>query len=182
MTDTTTTSPELPRALGRTIRTIDSISIWSGRLFAWLAIPLIGSLVYEVASRYLLGAPTLWAFDVTYMLYGSHFMLVAAYTLYNKGHIRTDFVYRLLTPQWQGIVDSLLYALFFLPAMAVFLWFSFDFAYSSWIQGERSNLSPWLPPIYPLKTVLPMSAALLLLQGISELLKSLYAARHGRWL
>lgn len=166
---------------GSFIRTIDVISVWSGKISAWLVIPLMLGLVYEVISRYFFAAPTKWAFDITYMLYGSHFMLVAAYTLHQQGHVRTDFIYRMLPVRWQALIDAAVYVVFFLPAVAVFLWVSADYAYASWVQGERSNLSPWLPPIYPMKTVLPVSAALLLLQGISECLKSVHAVRAGKW-
>ena len=169
------------RRLLRIARAIDRLSVWSGKLFAWLVLPLTGVLVYEVVARYLFTAPTAWAYDLTYMLYGAHFMLVAAFTLQRQNHIRTDFVYRLLPARWQGALDAALYLVFFLPAIIVFLWFSWGFAADSWGQVERSIMSPWMPIIYPLKTVLPVSAALLLLQGISEFLKSLVAALEGRW-
>lgn len=172
---------DLPVPVSKLVRAIDALSIWSGKLFAWLVIPLTGALVYEVFARYLFSAPTQWAFDLTYMLYGAHFMLVAAYGLAKHDHIRTDFVYRLLPERWQAIIDATLYLVLFIPALVIFLWVTAEFAYESWLQGERSNLSAWLPPVYPLKTVLPVSAALLLLQGISEFIKSVYAAKRGRW-
>lgn len=173
--------PNVPPRVRRLLGIIDGISIWTGKAFAWLVVPLTGALVYEVISRYFFSAPTLWAFDITYMLYGAHFMLVAAYALAKHEHIRTDFLYRLMPVRWQATLDAWLYLLFFIPALAVFFWVSLQFAVDSWIQGERSNLSPWLPPIYPLKTALPVTAALLLLQGISEFLKSCYAAKGRRW-
>jgi TRAP-type mannitol/chloroaromatic compound transport system permease small subunit len=181
MEDGVTYPPNVPAHVGRLLRVIDGISIWTGKAFAWLVIPLMGALVYEVISRYFFSAPTLWAFDITYMLYGAHFMLVAAYGLAKHDHIRTDFVYRLVPVRWQATLDAWLYLVFYIPALVVFLWVTTDFAIDSWIQGERSNLSPWLPPVYPLKTALPVSAALLLLQGVSEFLKSVYAAKAGRW-
>lgn len=162
-------------------RALDRLSERSGQVFAWLVIPLVGVLVYEVVVRYVFERPTQWAYDISYMLYGSHFMLVAAYTLYRGSHIRTDFFYRLLSPRWQGITDVVLYLLFYFPGMGFFLWASWGFAYQSWRLGEHYSLTPWMPPIYPLKTVLPVTAALLLLQGVSELLKSLYAAVHDEW-
>lgn len=173
--------PNVPARVLRLLRIIDGMSVWSGKAFAWLVVPLTGALVYEVISRYFFSAPTLWAFDVTYMLYGAHFMLVAAYALAKHEHIRTDFVYRLAPVRWQATLDAWLYLLFYIPALAIFLWVSTNFALESWMQGERSNMSPWLPPIYPLKTALPVSAALLLLQGVSEFLKSYYAAKARSW-
>ena len=169
---------------GRTrsaIKTLDQISIWSGKAFAWLIIPMVLCLVYEVFARYLFNAPTLWAYDMTYMLYGSHFMLGAAYTLAMQGHIRTDFFYRLWPVRWQGTIDSFLYIIFFFPALALWLWAGYDYAAISWVRGEVAISSPWKPIIYPFKTVMPVTTVLLMLQGIAELAKSLYAARYGKW-
>src|SRR5690554_1426218 len=77
-----------------TIRVIDAFSNAIGNVVCWLIIPLVGSLAYEVFARYLFSAPTIWAYDVSYMLYGSLFMLGAGYTLYRGGHIRTDMLYQ----------------------------------------------------------------------------------------
>jgi TRAP-type mannitol/chloroaromatic compound transport system permease small subunit len=181
MAEYDSTAREIPPRLRRTIKTLDAISDRSGRLIAWLVIPLMAVLVFEVISRYVFDKPTLWAFDFTYMLYGAHFMLVSAFTLFKHGHIRTDFLYRTWSPRWQGTVDATLYLVLFLPAVSFFFWFSLEFAYESWVQKETSFLSPWQPPIYPLKIALPISAVLLFLQGIAEFLRSLYAAKHGSW-
>lgn len=163
------------------IKTLDQISIWSGKAVAWLIIPMVLCLVYEVFARYLFNAPTLWAYDMTYMLYGSHFMLGAAYTVAMQGHIRTDFFYRLWPVRWQATVDSLLYIFFFFPALALWLWAGYDYAAISWERGEVGISSPWKPIIYPFKTVMPVTCVLLMLQGLSELAKSLYAARYNQW-
>lgn len=177
MTAQHATSPRLRRV----IDTLDAVSAWSGKLFAWLIVPMVGCLVYEVVARYFFESPTVWAYDMTYMLYGSHFMLGAAYTLSVQGHIRTDFFYRLWPPRWQGAVDAMLYACLFFPAMAFFLWDSWDFALTSWVRQELGISSPWNPPIYPFKTVIPVTAALLILQGVSEFIKSLHAVVKGEW-
>jgi TRAP-type mannitol/chloroaromatic compound transport system permease small subunit len=160
---------------------IDSISEWTGRVFAWLIIPLVGGLSYEVFARYLFDAPTVWAYDTTYMLYGSHFMLGAGYTLLKKGHIRTDIFYNNFSPRLQGTIDATLYLLFFFPGIGYFLWAGAAEAIHSWNLLERSDASPWRPPLYPFKSVIPLAAFLLLIQGISEFLKSLHAARKGEW-
>jgi TRAP-type mannitol/chloroaromatic compound transport system permease small subunit len=172
-----------PRALLFTVRLIDRvIGEWSGRVFCWMIIPLVGGLTYEVFVRYLFNAPTIWAYDVTYMLYGAHFMLGAAYTLYKGGHIRTDIWYANWSPRTQGAVDALLYLCLFFPAMFFFLTSSWEEALVSINVLETSDASPWRPPLYPFKTVIPVAAALLLVQGVSEFLKSVYAAWRGRWL
>lgn len=172
-----------PKWLVVTVRLIDTyIGEWTGRIFAWLVIPMVGSLAYEVFARYLFNAPTIWSFEVTFMLYGSHFMLGATYTLYKGKHIRTDILYMNYSVRWQGIVDGTLYLLFFFPGMYFFLTAGWDETALSWWQGERSDASAWRPILYPFKAVMPVAAGLLILQGASEFLKSAYAAVRGKWL
>ena len=108
-----------PRWLLRTIRFIDTIGDWSGKIFAWLIVPMIVGVSYEVFVRYVFNAPTIWAYDVTYMLYGSHFMLGAAYTLSKGGHVRTDFFYANWSQRTQGWVDAVSYLLFFFPKLTM---------------------------------------------------------------
>ena len=168
-------------AILRTIHLIDAVGEWSGWIAQWLVVPLMVGLGYEVIARYLFNAPTIWAYDAAYMLYGSHFMLGAAYTLLRKGHIRTDVFYGKWSEGRQGLVDASLYLFFFFPGMFFFLLAGWDAAQHSWSIGETSEASVWRPVMYPFKTVMPVTAALLLLQGISEFLKSLHAARTGRW-
>lgn len=170
-----------PQALLKTIRRIDTVAEWSGRVFAWLLIPMILAVTYEVFARYLFNAPTIWAYEVTFMLYGAHFMLGASYTLYKGGHIRTDFFYNNWSPRTQGWIDAVSYLLFFFPAMVFFFLVGFDEAQRSWLIREASEASPWRPPIYPFKAVVPLTALLLLLQGISEFIKSAHAALKGEW-
>ncbi|MFB3818831.1 MAG: TRAP transporter small permease subunit [Candidatus Methylomirabilales bacterium] len=162
-------------------RGIDRFTEWCGRIIAWLCFPLVAALVYEVTARYVFRAPTEWAYDVTYMLYGTIFMLGAAFTLLKKAHIRTDMFYNHWSPRTQGRVDALAYLLLYFPAIVFFLVAGWDYAAHSWATGEHTSLSPWRPIIYPFKTVIPVTAVLLLIQGVSEFLKSLHAARRGEW-
>jgi TRAP-type mannitol/chloroaromatic compound transport system permease small subunit len=134
-----------------------------------------------VTARYLFKAPTEWAYDVTYMLYGTIFMLGAAFTLLKKAHIRTDLFYNKWTLQTQGLVDTIMYLLFYFPGIIFFLVAGYDYAAHSWVTGEHTSLSPWRPIIYPFKAVIPVTAFLLLVQGVSELLKSVYAWKRGVW-
>jgi TRAP-type mannitol/chloroaromatic compound transport system permease small subunit len=167
--------------LERAIRSIDRISDWCGRIVAWLILPLIAVMTYEVVIRHV-WEPTQWAYDSSYMLYGALFMLGAGYTLYRGAHIRTDFLYQKWPVKVQAAVDAACYLLLFFPGIAVFLWLGAEFAWASWLREERSVGSSWMPVIYPLKAVMPVAAGLLLLQGASEFLKCIYALRTGRWL
>ncbi|MGH7320441.1 MAG: TRAP transporter small permease subunit [Candidatus Rokuibacteriota bacterium] len=161
------------------LRCIDTLSEWSGRVFAWLILPLVIGVTYEVIVRYAFNAPTVWAYDLSYMLYGSHFMLGAGYTLLKGGHIRTDIFYDKWTPRRRGWIDAACYLLLFFPGMLFYFLASWDSAWHSVQIGELSEQSPWRPPIYPFKLVVPVSAVLLMIQGVSEFLKSLHAARYG---
>jgi TRAP-type mannitol/chloroaromatic compound transport system permease small subunit len=162
-------------------RRIDLIAIWSGKLCAWIIIPMILALVYEVFARYGFNSPTMWAYDMTFMFYGSHFMLGAAFALQKGEHIRTDFFYRLWSDRTQAMVDLSIYLFFFFPTMFLFFWVAFEFAAQSWAQSELITTSSWLPIVYPFKTVMPVTAALLMIQGVSESLKCVVAIKVGKW-
>jgi TRAP-type mannitol/chloroaromatic compound transport system permease small subunit len=170
------------RALRALVRLIDGFSEWSGRVFCLLALPLVGALTFEVIARYVFNKPTIWAYDVTYMLYGTIFMLGAAYTLYKGGHIRTDIFYASWSVRTRGWVDAVLYLVLFFPGVIFFFWAGLQEALHAFDIREVSDASPWRPPLYPLKAVIPISLALLFLQGISEFLKAFHAARTGRQL
>ena len=160
---------------------IDRFSLWTGRIVCWLTVPLIGAMVYEIFMRYAFTAPTMWAYDISRMLYGALFMLGAGYGLFRGVHIRADFIYRNWSARAQGMVDGILYVLFYFPGLIVFLWMSTDFAYESWIRLERGMDTAWMPFVFPIKTVLPIGVLFLMIQGVSELLKCIYAATKGRW-
>ena len=171
-----------PSAMLKIIKLLDSISLWSGRIVAWLIIPMVLSLTYEVIARYIFDAPTVWAYDMTFMLYGSFFMIGSAYTLQKKGHIRTDSYYGGWSPRTQGWVDAVCYLLLFFPPLIAFLVVGWEFFFKSWGQGERVVTSPWMPVVYPFKFTIPLATLLLLLQGVSEFMKSVWAARKGEWI
>ena len=163
------------------VRLIDGFTDRLGKLVAFLVVLLTLALCFESFSRYLFGAPTIWAYDATYILCGTLFMLGASYALLWGAHIRTDMIYRNLSPRRQGLLDAILYLLFFFPGMFFFLLAGYEYAYRSWLGGEQAAVSPWRPIIWPFKALLPITAILLMIQGVSELLKSIYAAVTGQW-
>lgn len=172
---------DMPRWIAGTITAVDRLNLWVGRIVCWLVIPLMLGMVYEVVARKLFTAPTIWAYDISRMLYGAHFMLGAAYVLSKGLHIRSDFLYRDWSVRTQGIVDTIAFVVFYFPTMILFLWVSSEYAFNSVVRMERSTETAWMPLLGPIKTCIPFAAAFLILQGISELLKSSYAARKGRW-
>jgi TRAP-type mannitol/chloroaromatic compound transport system permease small subunit len=174
------TPPDASPGVRFTVEVIDTIADWTGRAVAWLIIPMTIAVTWEVVARRFFNAPTIWAFDVTYMLYGTHFMFGTAYTLMRIGHVRVDMLYQGWSIRRQNIIDAIGYFFFFFPAMFMLLYFGWQEASHSWSIGETSDASPWRPIVYPFKTVIPATAVLLLIQGVGELLKSLYAIRTGR--
>ncbi|MBL0144152.1 MAG: TRAP transporter small permease subunit [Betaproteobacteria bacterium] len=156
---------------------IDRVSIGAGKLSSWLIVPMFLVLAYEVMVRKFF-TPTIWANDIATMCYGAHFFLAAAYTLHLQKHIRTDFFSKDWSLKTQVRMDIAQYLLFFLPGMAMFTWVSFDFARESWDLKE-ALMTTWRPPAYWYKSVIPLSSALLLVQGVAEVIKCFKTLRTG---
>ena len=163
----------------RAVRAIDKFTDLIGTLVAWLNILLVLVVAYEVISRYAFNTPTAWSFDLTYMLYGTIFMLGAAYALHQGAHIRTDFFFEKWSIRTRGVIDSIAYLVFFFPSLIIFLAVSGGESWYAFQIGETSEQSPWRPILWPFKAVVPLTCLLLLIQGVSETIKSLYAARTG---
>ena len=153
---------------------IDVTNLWVGRITCLLLLPVIFAMVYEVVARKLFVAPTLWAYEVSRMFAGALFMLGAGYALMRGVHIRADFLYRHWPVRTQATVDALLYLTFYFPAMLFFFWVSADYTAGAWISGERSMDTTMMAPLAPARTAMPLGAFFLILQGISEFLKSLH--------
>lgn len=164
--------------LQRIIRLLEFLPKVFALYGAWLVVPLMLALVYEVISRYIFNKPTSWAYDLTYMLSTAVFMLGVAYALQKGLHVRVDFLLARARPRYQALVDALLYVILFFPSMAIFLVISYQFAAKSWRQLETYPQSPWMPPIYPLKSLIPLVVTLLLIQGIAELIKCIWTIRN----
>ncbi len=161
-------------------KTIDAISQWSGKGIAWLILPNVFALVYEVIARYILQSPTIWSYEVTYFLYGSHFLIGAAFILFMRGHIRIDVIYMHLSPRGRALIDILGYLILFFPVVMALIYGGAEFTIQSYQMGEKSGASPWRPHLYPFKSVLVVSFVLLFLQGLSEFLKNLNILLKGK--
>ena len=165
----------------RFLHTIDSISTWVGKAAAWLIIALMAVVCIEVFKRYLLNAPTAWIFDLNNMLYGSLFMLCGAYTLAQNAHVRGDFLYSSMRPRTQATLDLVLYVAFFLPGIAALIYAGADYAADSWRINEHSNVTADGPPVYHFKTVIPVAGALVMLQGVTEIVRCIACLKTGAW-
>ena len=165
----------------RFIHAIDEISYWSGKAFAWLIVALTFVVSIEVFKCYILNAPTAWIFDFNNMLYGTLFMMTGAYTLAAAGHVRADFVYIYMRPRVQAALDLALYFLFFIPGILGLIYAGYDYAALSWRIGEHSTVTAEGPPIYHFKSVIPIAGALVMLQGLAEIVRCVECLRTGAW-
>jgi TRAP-type mannitol/chloroaromatic compound transport system permease small subunit len=165
----------------RVLLGIDRLSTIVGQTGAWAILLLTAAIVYDVTARRFFRAPTDWAYDVSYMLYGALFMLAGAYALSRNGHVRGDFLYRNFSPALQAKFDLTLYLLFFFPAIVAFMVSGWHFFEASYFQNERSSVSPTGPRIWPFKFLIPAVGFLLLLQGLVEVVRCVQTIREGEW-
>jgi TRAP-type mannitol/chloroaromatic compound transport system permease small subunit len=160
---------------------IDKISTFIGQAFSWLIVALTLMISWEVFSRYALDKPHAWAFDVMIILYGTLFMMAGAYTLAKAGHVRGDVLYGFFEPRTQATIDLILYVIFFMPGVFALTYAGYYFAAESWAIREHSNITADGPPLYHFKTILPLAGAVLLLQGIVEIIRCIVCIQKGEW-
>ena len=160
----------------------ESLSIWIGRAFGWCILILTLSVTYEVFVRYVLNAPTVWAFDMMVQMYGALFLMAGPYALAQDAHVRGDVIYRLFPFKVQARIDLVLYIFFFFPGMLALFYFGYEIASDSWRYKEVSWNSPARIQIYFFKSLIPLAGGLLILQGISECMRCILCIRDGKWM
>lgn len=160
---------------------IDRLSAGVGKAFGWcIAVMTVGT-SYEVFMRYVLRAPTDWAFDMSYCMFGALFMMAGAYTVSRNGHVRGDVVYRLLPYRAQGTIELILFLIFFFPGFGALFWYGLPYAYTSFVIREVTIYSPAGLPIWPLKCLIPLGAFFMLVQGVAEVARCIICIKDGVW-
>ena len=165
----------------KTIINVDKFSLLIGRIVCWITVPLFLCMAYEVIARKFFLSPTYWAYDMSRFFFGGMFMLGAGYALSRGVHIRADFLYRNFKVKNQGLVDFWLYLFFYFPGLIFFLYMTSGFVIESIQRGEKGMDTAWMPYMWPIKSCLWLGIIFLLIQGVSELLKSHYAMTKGKW-
>ena len=160
---------------------VDELSTWVGKAFAWLIVVLMTVVCVEVFKRYILNAPTAWIFDAENMLYGTLFMLCGAYTLAQNAHVRGDFLYSSMRPRMQASLDLALYILFFLPGIAALIYAGWTFAAESFRINEHSTVTAEGPPVWQFKFMIPLAGAMVMIQGLAEIIRCIVCLRTGEW-
>jgi TRAP-type mannitol/chloroaromatic compound transport system permease small subunit len=163
------------------LHTVDGISTWVGKAFAWLIIVLMTVVCVEVFKRYILNAPTAWIYDFNNMLYGTLFMLCGAYALAQNAHVRGDFLYSSMRPRMQAGLDLALYIVFFIPGIAALIYAGFTFAKESWLINEHSTVTSEGPPVYHFKAMIPLAGVMVMLQGFAEIVRCVVCLKTGVW-
>ena len=159
---------------------VDRFSTWIGKLFAWLVVALTALITWEVFSRYALNHPHAWVLDAQIMLYGTLFMTAGAYTLSKNGHVRGDVLYGFFRPRTQAAIDLTLYIVFFLPGIVALTWAGWTYANES-LSIREQTFSAEALPLYPFKFMIPLAGAVLLLQGLAEIVRCVLCLREGTW-
>ncbi len=160
------------------IKGISWINEWIGRITCFFIVPLVAITIYEVFVRKFLNSPTIWVFEISNQLYGFHFMMGSAYALLHGAHVNVDVFYRYLSPKRKAIMDVLCFIIFFFPFCIIIFWKGIAFAAQSWAMWEVSQ-SVFHPPLYPIKTIIPIMGLLLILQGIPIFIKRAFFIIKG---
>lgn len=164
------------------IQFADKLSAWVGKAFAWVILVMTFGVAYEVFVRYVMRAPTTWAFDISYMMYGTMFMMAGAYALSRDTHVRADFIYRLWQPRVQASVELVLYFLFFFPGVLALIFAGWRYAARAWRYGEVSVFSPAGVPVYHFKMMIVVAGILLFIQGIAQVFRCILCIRTNIWM
>ncbi|MFO1185753.1 MAG: TRAP transporter small permease subunit [Bauldia sp.] len=161
---------------------VDKLSTWFGKAFAWCIMIMIVGVSYDVMVTKLFNSATNWAYEITYMMYGTLFMMAGAYTLSRDSHVRADFLYRNWSPRKQAVVELILYPVFFFPAILALIFYGWFQAQRAWRIGEIAISSPTGIPIYQYRTIIPLAGTLLLLQGIAQMFRCVLCLQTGEWM
>ena len=163
------------------IKFADTLSASMGKAFSWCIVILMGGTCYEVIMAYAFNSPTLWNFDFSLQMYGAIFMMAGAYCLSTEAHVRGDVIYRLFPTRVQGWIDLILYFIFFFPGILALAFYGYEYAALAWKIKETSWNSPAQIQIYMAKALIPSAGVLLIIQGISEVFRSIICIQTGHW-
>ncbi len=161
----------------RFLSIVDGISEWTALPLSLLVMLMMLILLFEVLMRYVFHSPTIWGHETAQHLFAAYAVLGGAYLLLHQGHVRVDVFYAQLSPRTQAAWDAITYLFFFLFIIVMLIW-GVQGAIRSWSIGEVSQ-TPFHPPMYLIRTALPLGALLILLQGTAHFIRAAYIALRG---
>jgi len=162
----------------RILSVVDLVSTWVGKVVSVLTLFVALAIVYEILMRYTFSKPTVWASESTVFACGLVYLLGGAWTLLEDKHVRIDTLYAKVSPRGRAALDCFTY-LFFAIYIAVMLYATAIYAYESAALRE-TTMTPWDPPIYPIKVAMALALALLLMQGTARFIRNLYFLITGK--
>lgn len=164
--------------LRKVLNFIDTITKFTGKIFSWTVVVITLLVVLEIILRRFFNRPTIWNFEVVIQLYALHFMMLASYTLLHRSHVAVDIIYEKLNPKLKALLGITCYLIFFFPFLSIVLYEGIKYAANSWVILERSQ-TVFAPPLYPIKSIIPIMAALLLIQGLAIFIRLLHMLIKG---
>lgn len=160
------------------VRFVDKLSNSMGVFAMWLVLPMMLIVIYEVISRHVFNAPTMWTYDTLWMLYSMNFLLGGAFTLLRKGHIRIDIIHDKFMPRTKLIFDTVIYAVVFLVPCVLLTWASVEYAFDAWSMGEDLSTTSLIFPAGPIKSIMPLAFLLVSLQSLAEVVRNINTLRQ----
>jgi len=162
----------------RVLHGVDTISEWTGKGLSVFILIIMGLLLFEITVRYVFNAPTIWAHEASSYFFGAYSVLAGAYILSKRQHVTVDVIYGRLSPRTRAVLD-LVTSIMFFAFVGTLLVYGAQVALHS-IELRETSFSPWHPPMYPIKCMLPLGAFLILLQGLAHFIRALSMAVRGR--
>jgi TRAP-type mannitol/chloroaromatic compound transport system permease small subunit len=164
--------------MNKFFKVIDRMNELIGKAVSYLVLAFIGVILYEIFVRYLFNSPTIWAHEVSQMLYGTYVILLGGYLQQRNGHVNVDILYNRFTPRTRAIINLFTWLLFFFFCGAI-LYKGWGMAWDSF-KFRETDPTVFAPPIYPLKMMIPLGALLLLLQGLVKYIADIKLAITGK--
>jgi TRAP-type mannitol/chloroaromatic compound transport system permease small subunit len=151
----------------RLLNFIDKLSGWTSAAGIWMVPLLSVTVFYDVFMRYIFKDPTFWGYETSWMLYSANFLLGLGYALREGAHVRVDIVVNQF-PYRVKVALELFFIIILLLFCCVALWHGSKYAFSAWKLKEGSHLTMWAPPVYPIKTLIPVAFLIFGLQSLAE--------------
>ncbi len=156
---------------------LDKLSTWTGKMASIFSLLTGVIITYEIFVRQVLVSPTVWAAEATVFACGILYLLGGPWTLLEDKHVRVDALYRRFSPRLRALVDSITFFPFCLYLL-VMIWATWHYAMESLELGE-TTMSPWNPPIWPMKLIMLVALVLIFLQGSAKFLRDLAFLAKG---
>jgi TRAP-type mannitol/chloroaromatic compound transport system permease small subunit len=167
----------LDARLKRIVSVLDSLAEYTGRVISWLVLVMVLATFLVVVMRYAFGFGRIWIQELSTWAHAFVFLLAAAYTLKHDEHVRVDLFYKQCSPRRRALIDLLGTLLLLVPVCLLVIWTSWDFTVNSWSIGESSGETGGLPALYLLKSAIPLTAGLLLVQAAALIARSILGLR-----